>query len=283
MIKKMMVVLFVAAMTVAEAQVQTPQPSPAASVSTVVGLTDVKVDYFRPRVRGRKVFGEKDVMHPHGQIWRTGANSGTRISFSDEVTVEGTKVPKGEYLIFSWPGATEWTLALYKDLSIGGNTDGYKAENEVAKFKVKPTKLAEKVEMFTVNIADVSEDNKTAKVELAWENTSVKFGIAVDYDAKVMKSIENATRVNPSNYANAAVYYAENGKDLNQALAWINEAVKANPKAFWWIHQKAKIQAKMGDAKGARETANESIRLAKENGNDFGYVKLNEDFLKTVK
>ncbi|MCU0421133.1 MAG: DUF2911 domain-containing protein, partial [Cyclobacteriaceae bacterium] len=145
MIKKMLVVLFVAAVGMAEAQVQTPQPSPAASVSTVVGLTDVKVDYFRPRVRGRKVFGEKDVMHPHGQIWRTGANSGTRISFSDEVTVEGTKVPKGEYLIFSWPGATEWTLALYKDLSIGGNTDGYKAENEVAKFKVKPTKLAEKV------------------------------------------------------------------------------------------------------------------------------------------
>lgn len=281
--KLLFAILFVAVLT-AEAQVQTPQPSPSASVSTVVGLTDVKIDYARPRTKGRKIFGEgADVLVPNGKIWRTGANNGTKITFSDEVTVEGTKVAKGEYLLFSWPGATEWTVSLYKDLSIGGNTDNYKTENEVAKFKVKPAKLAEKVDMFTMNITDLSDDSKSAKIEIAWENTSVKFGIAVDYDAKVMKSIEAATKVAPANYANAAIYYAENGKDLNQALTWINEAIKANPKAFWYIHQKAKIQAKAGDVKGARETANESIRLAKENGNDFGYVKMNEDFLKTIK
>jgi Protein of unknown function (DUF2911) len=281
--KLLFAILFVAVLT-AEAQVQTPQPSPSASVSTVVGLTDVKIDYARPRTKGRKIFGEgADVLVPNGQIWRTGANNGTKITFSDEVTVEGTKVAKGEYLLFTWPGTSEWTVSLYKDLSIGGNTDGYKAENEVAKFKAKPGKLTEKVDMFTMNITDLSDDSKTAKIEIAWENTSVKFGIAVDYDAKVMKSIEAATKVSPGNYANAAVYYAENGKDLNQALTWINEAIKANPKAFWYIHQKAKIQAKAGDVKGARETANESIRLAKENGNDFGYVKMNEDFLKTIK
>ncbi|NBP67473.1 MAG: DUF2911 domain-containing protein [Cytophagia bacterium] len=281
--KLLFAILFVAILT-AEAQVQTPQPSPSATVSTVVGLTDVKIDYARPRTKGRKIFGEgADVLVPNGKIWRTGANNGTKITFSDEVTVEGTKVAKGEYLLFSWPGASEWTVSLYKDLSIGGNTDAYKAENEVAKFKVKPGKLTEKVDMFTMNITDLSDDSKTAKIEIAWENTSVKFGIAVDYDAKVMKSIETATKVAPANYANAAIYYAENGKDLNQALTWINEAIKANPKAFWYIHQKAKIQAKAGDVKGARETANESIRLAKENGNDFGYVKMNEDFLKTLK
>lgn len=281
--KLLFAILFVAVLT-AEAQVQTPQPSPSASVSTVVGLTDVKIDYARPRTKGRKIFGEgADVLVPNGKIWRTGANNGTKITFSDEVTVEGTKVAKGEYLLFTWPGTSEWTVSLYKDLSIGGNTDGYKAENEVAKFKVKPGKLTERVDMFTMNITDLSDDSKTAKIEIAWENTSVKFGIAVDYDAKVMKSIDAATKVAPANYANAAIYYAENGKDLNQALTWINEAIKANPKAFWYIHQKAKIQAKAGDVKGARETANESIRLAKENGNDFGYVKMNEDFLKTIK
>jgi hypothetical protein len=282
--KKLLFAMLILAAFVAEAQVVTPQPSPAASVSTVVGLTDVKVDYSRPRTKGRKIFGDgADFITPYGKIWRTGANSGTKITFSDDVTVEGTKVAKGEYLIFSWPGASEWTIALYKDIKIGGNTDNYDKANEVATFKVKPTKLTEKVEMFTVNIADISDDNKTAKVELAWENTSVKFTIGVDYDAKVMKSIENSTKVAPGNYANAAIYYAENGKDLNQALIWINEAIKANPKAFWYVHQKAKIQAKLGDVKGAKETANESIRLAKENGNDFGYVKLNEDFLKTLK
>jgi hypothetical protein len=282
--KKLLFAMLILAAFVAEAQVVTPQPSPAASVSTVVGLTDVKVDYSRPRTKGRKIFGDgPDFITPYGKIWRTGANNGTKITFSDEVTVEGTKVAKGEYLIFTWPGATEWTVALYKDIKIGGDTESYDKANEAANFKVKPTKLTEKVEMFTVNITDIAVDNKSAKVELAWENTSVKFSIGVDYDAKVMKSIETSTKVAPGNYANAAIYYAENGKDLNQALVWINEAVKANPKAFWYVHQKAKIQAKLGDVKGAKETANESIRLAKENGNDFGYIKLNEDFLKTLK
>jgi Protein of unknown function (DUF2911) len=282
--KKLISAILLLAAFAVEAQVQTPQPSPAASTSTVVGLTDVKIDYFRPRAKGRKIFGEGAAfVVPYGQIWRTGANTGTKVTFSDDVTVEGVKVAKGEYLIFTWPGASEWTVALYKDIKIGGNTDDYKKENEVANIKVKSSKLTEKVELFTVNITDVSDDSKTAKIELAWENTSVKIAVGVEYDAKVMKSIEASTKVSPGNYANAAIYYAENGKDLNQSLAWINEAIKANPKAFWYIHQKAKIQAKMGDAKGARETANASIALAKENGNDFGYVKLNEDFIKTLK
>jgi len=116
----LLLLLFVMSVA-ASAQVQTPQPSPAASVSTVVGLTDVKIDYSRPSLKGRKIFGEKDVMYPHGTIWRTGANAGTKISFSDEVKVEGITVPKGEYLIFTWPGATEWTVSLYKDIALGGN------------------------------------------------------------------------------------------------------------------------------------------------------------------
>jgi hypothetical protein len=282
--KKSLLIVAIALMClVAEAQVQTPAPSPAGSVSSTVGLTDVKIEYSRPRVKGRKVFGEKDVMHPYGTIWRTGANSGTKITFSDDVKVEGIAVPKGEYLIFTWPGATEWTVSLYKDVKLGGNTDGYDKTQDAANFKVKSEKLANKVETFTISIDDIAEDNKSAKVTLAWENTAVKFGIVVDYDAKVMKSIEANTKVSPGNYANAAVYYAENGKDLNQALTWINEAIKANPKAFWWVHQKAKIQAKMGDAKGARETATASMTIAKESGNDFGYIKLNEDLMKTIK
>jgi hypothetical protein len=284
--KKSILIVLIALMGLAvEAQVQTPAASPSASVSTTVGLTDVKIDYSRPKAKGRKIFGEASTgaLAPNGVLWRTGANSGTKITFSDDVKVEGVAVPKGEYLLFTWPGATEWTVALYKDIKIGGNTDDYKKDQEAANFKVKAEKLTEKVETFTINITDLSEDSKTAKIQLAWENTSVKFGIAVDFDARVMKSIEANTKVAPNNYASAAAYYLENGKDLNQALAWINEAIKANPKAFWWVHQKAKIQAKMGDAKGARETATASMTLAKENGNDFGYLKLNEDLLKTIK
>jgi hypothetical protein len=248
----------------ATAQVQTPQPSPAASVSTVVGLTDVKIDYARPSLKGRKIFGEKDVMYPHGTIWRTGANAGTKISFSDDVKVEGIVVPKGEYLIFTWPGATEWTVSLYKDLAIGGNTNAYDKSKEAANFKVKSEKLASAIETFTINIGDIAADSKSAKIQLAWENTSVKFTITVDYDAKVMKSIEANTKVNPNNYFSAAVYYLENGKDIKQALEWVNKAAEANPTAFWILYQKARIQKAAGDKAGALATSKASWEGAQE-------------------
>lgn len=284
MMKKLFTIILVAVCFIAEAQVQVPQASPAGSVSSVVGLTTIKVDYFRPRLKGRKVFGEKDAMHPYGQIWRTGANTGTKISFSDDVTVEGTKIPKGEYLIFSWPGATEWTVSLYKDLSIGGNTGAYKKEDEVANFKVKTEKLATKVETFTISIDDIAEDNKSAKVTLSWENVALRFGVVVDFDAKVMKSIEDNTKVSPNSYVAAARYYYDTNKDLKKALEYIDLGIAGNPNAFWNVHLKAQIQQKIGDKKGALATAQQSLDLAKKNPDgDFGYVKLNEDLIKSLK
>jgi hypothetical protein len=269
---------------VAQAQVQTPAPSPAGSVSTNVGLTDIKIDYFRPKAKGRTIFGDaaKGALVPFGQIWRTGANSGTKISFSDDVKVEGIPVTKGEYLIFSWPGATEWTISLYKDLSLGGNTQKYDKVNEVANFKVKPQKLTEKVETLTFNITDISDDSKNANVQIAWENTSVKFAVTVDYDAKVMKSIENSLTVNPNNYFQAAVYYLNTGKDLNKALEWVNKALESNPDAFWMLHQKAKIQQGLGDKSGAIATASASLESAKKASNR-DYQMMNEELIKSLK
>jgi tetratricopeptide (TPR) repeat protein len=279
--KNTLLIVLLAVGLVANAQVQTPQPSPAGSVSTVVGLTDVKIDYFRPSLKGRKVFGEKDVMYPYGTIWRTGANSGTKITFSDDVKVEGIAVPKGEYLIFTWPGATEWTVSLYKDISLGGNTDGYDKTKEAANFKVKLNKLTEKVETLTINIGDIAADSKSAKVEIAWENSSVKFTVAVDFDTKVMKSIEAATSVNPGTYLNAAVYYLENGKDLKKALEWINKAAEANP-AFWVLYQKARIQKANGDKAGALATSKASWEAAKA-ANNRDYQTMNEELQKSLK
>lgn len=269
---------------VVEAQIQTPAASPAGSVSTNVGLTDIKIDYSRPRAKGRKIFGEEGsgALVPYGSIWRTGANNGSKISFSEDVKVEGIAVPKGEYLIFTIPGASEWTVSLYKDLTIGGNTQAYDKSKEAASFKVKPAKLSEKVETFTFGIGDISDDSKNAKVEIAWENTSVKFTVTVDFDAKVMKSIEANTKVNPNNYFQAAVYYLENGKDLKKALEWVNIALESNPTAFWMLHQKAKIQKALGDKKGAAETATASLNAAKQ-ANNRDYQTMNEDLIKTLK
>jgi tetratricopeptide (TPR) repeat protein len=282
--KNLLIAALAFATLFAQAQVQTPSASPSASVSTNVGLTDIKIDYSRPKAKGRKIFGEAatGALVPFGAIWRTGANNGTKITFSDDVKVEGIAVPKGEYLIFSWPAAGEWTVALYKDLTIGGNSGGYDKSKEAANFKVKSEKLTEKVETFTINITDISDDSKTAKVQLAWENTSVKFNVAVDYDAKVMKSIETFTKVNPNNYFQAAVYYLETGKDLKQALTWVNQAIESNPTAFWMLHQKAKIQKALGDKAGAVATANVSNEQAKK-ANNRDYQMMNEELIKSLK
>lgn len=283
--KLVLMALVIATGLTAKAQVTTPQPSPAGSVSTVVGLTDVKIDYSRPRMRGRKIFGtESSVVVPYGRIWRTGANAGTVISFSDDVTVEGIKVPKGEYLLLTWPGATEWTISLYKDVSMGGNTDAYDKSKDAANFKVKAEKLAEKVETLTFNISDIADDSKSAKVQLTWENTSVKFTIGVEYDAKVMASIKASTQpgASPNNFFQAAVYYLENGKDLKQAHEWITTAANANKDAFWVWHQKAKIEKALGDKKAALESANASLAGAKA-ANNRDYQMMNEDLIKSLK
>lgn len=267
----------------AAAQVQTPAASPAGSVSTTVGLTDVKIDYSRPRAKGRKIFGtDATVLVPYDKIWRTGANNGTRISFSDDVKVEGISVPKGEYLILTWPGATEWTISLYKDVSLGGNTGGYDASKDAAKFKVKAGKVTEKVETLTLSIGDISDDSKSAKVQIAWENTSVKFTINADYDEKVMASIKANTVVSPNNYFQAAVYYLETGKDLKQALEWVNKAAEGMNSPFWVTHQKAKIQKGLGDKTGALATANVSLEAAKK-ANNRDYQMMNEDLIKSLK
>ncbi len=282
--KKIIIALFMAVNIGAYAQIETPAASPGATLSTRIGLTDVKISYSRPRIKGRKIFGTGvDFLTPFGTIWRTGANQGTVISFGDDVEVEGKKVAKGDYLLLTIPGASEWTVILYKDVALGGNTTDYKQENDAARFTVKSEKLAEKIEMFTINVTDLTDDNTTAKIQLAWENTSVKFAVKTDFDSKVMKAIEANTKVNPNVYVSAARYYFETHRDLKKALEWIDLGIAGNPEAFWNINLKAQIQKAAGDKAGAIATAQKSLELAKKAPSDFGYIKQNEDLIKSLK
>jgi hypothetical protein len=283
--KSILLVVLTIACLLAEAQVQTPAPSPAGSVTAVVGLTEIKIDYSRPRIKGRTIFGtDAKAVVPYGKIWRTGANSGTKITFSDDVTVEGVAVPKGEYLLFTWPGASEWTVSLYKDVKLGGDTEKYDKSQEAANFKVKPSKLSEKVETFTINVGDIADDSKSAKVQLAWENTSVKFNVGVNYDEKVVKIIDEtlqSDKATPYDYFQAAVYYLETGKDLDKALTWVNKAAEGMNNPFWVLHQKAKIQKAKGDKAGAKATANASLEAAK-TAKNRDYEMMNQELIKSL-
>ncbi|KUG09665.1 DUF2911 domain-containing protein [Solirubrum puertoriconensis] len=264
----------------AQAQLSTPAASPKSTVQQRVGLTDVTITYSRPSAKGRTVFG---TLVPFGRRWRTGANQTTTIKFSDEVTVEGKKVPAGEYGIYTIPNKTEWLVVLNKDTKRGADVENFKDDQDVARFSIKPYKVPSKVETFTINFTDITP--ATANVDMQWELTGAKFKVTSDVEPKVMAQIDEKVvkNANPSanDLAAAAVYYFDNNKDQKQALEWIQKANANDPK-FWNVHTEAKIRMKMKDYKGAVTSAEQSRKLALDAKN-ADYVKMNEDLIVEAK
>ncbi len=259
-------------------QVVTPQPSPTATLSQKVGLTDISITYSRPGVKDRKIFGD---LVPYGSVWRTGANSATKITFSDDVKIGGKDLKAGTYGLFTIPGEETWTIILNTNSQQWGSYQ-YKEDEDVLRVQVKPETLAEKFETFLINIDNVR--NTSATIDLIWENTRVAVPLTVEIDAKIMASIDKSLEVSADNYAAAASYFQQTeGKDLNQALEWINKALEkyeAQGRNVFWIYRtKAMIQAGLGKKKDAIETAKVSIEKAKE-ANNSEYVKFNEASIK---
>lgn len=260
-------------------QIQMPQASPQATNIQKVGLTDVKVEYSRPSTKGRKIFGE---LVPFGQVWRTGANAATIVTFSTDVKVEGKEVPQGSYALYSIPDKNEWTFILSKNTKLWGST-GYDAADDAVRFSVKPGKTGNKYETMEISFVDITDTG--ASLMTKWENTSAKFRIETDVDPIVMKQIQDMVidkeADNPGLYYQAADYYFKNGKDLDQALVWINRSVEEDPK-FWTMHLKAKIEQQMGRKKDAIASANRSMEMAREAKN-MDYVGLNERLIKSIR
>jgi len=271
--------------TAAQAQISTPQPSPKAIITQRVGLSDVTITYSRPSLKNREVFGAASPLAPYGKRWRTGANATTSIKFSDDVTIEGKKIPAGEYGLYTVPNAAEWLVVINKSLKQGADVDGFKDDQDVARFTIKPYKLASKVETFTISFADLTP--ATATVDMLWGLTGAKFKITADVDSKVMAQIDEKVVKNPSpaqqDLAAAAVYYNDNNKDLKQALAWIQKANATDPK-FWNVNTEAKIRLKMKDYKGAVTAAEKSKKLALESlPPNAEYAKMNEELIAEAK
>jgi Protein of unknown function (DUF2911) len=256
--------------------IKTPAPSPTQTIKQDFGLSNIEIVYSRPAAKGRKVFGD---LVPFGKLWRTGANMATKVTFGSDVKVGGVDVKAGSYALYTMPGATEWDIIINKGANNSG-TGGYKAEDDVAKFKVKAQALASNVESFTIGFNEIS-DTKTT-INVAWEKTSVAIPVEANIADAILSSIDKAMNQDNKPYFQAATYYFESGKDLPKALEWANKAVEMQPKAYWIAHLKAKIQAKSGDKAGAIATANKSIELAKEGKND-DYVALNEKLIASLK
>lgn len=264
---------FAASFTMLEAQIQTPAPSPFCKLEQKVGLTDVTVEYSRPSMRGRKLFVD---VESFGNIWRTGANASTKITFSDDVKVEGNNLAAGTYALYTIPEPSSWTIMFYKDLSLGGNVGGYDESKEAARFKVTRKRLSEEVETFTINIGNFAEN--TAEIALQWGEYHVPIKLEVNYDDKVMKAIE-ATLEGPdrNDYYTAARYYYTTDRDMSKAYEWVKKANSISER-YWQLRLQAQIEAKMGKYKEAIATANKSSKVAAEAGNKE-YKKGNDRYI----
>ncbi|MCE9537651.1 MAG: DUF2911 domain-containing protein [Bacteroidetes bacterium] len=254
-------------------QLKLPAPSPLQTLDQSFALSNIKIEYSRPSAKGRVIFGD---LVPFGKTWRTGANTATKITFGEDVKIEGSPLVAGTYALYTIPNKDSWEIMFYNDLKLGGNVADYKAANEVLRVKVKPTAYANKVETLTINVSDITSNS--GNIELLWENTRVAFSVVSDIDTKVMKNIETSLATDARPYFQAAGYYYDNNKDLNTALGWVNKAIEQNPKAFYMVHLKAKIQLKLKDYKGAVASAEQSIVLAKEAKND-DYVAMNQKLI----
>lgn len=256
------------------AQVTLPPVSPRATLTQKIGLTAVSVNYSRPSVGGRKIFGD---LVPYGQVWRTGANQSTKITFADNVTLEGNRVPAGKYALYTIPGDQQWTIIIHRDTTLWGS-DKYDSKNDLMRFNVPAQKSNENVEAFTIDFTNYTQNS--ADIELLWAKTVVKFRIETEVDAKVMAELEERMKqkdVDYSVYYLAAGYLYNNDKNLDQALQWINKSISMDPK-YWTVHLKAKILAKQKKYDQAIAAANESVFYAKKARNE-DYVKLNQRYI----
>lgn len=256
--------------------VKLPQASSPQTITQGFGLGTVTLSYSRPNTKGRKIFG---AMEPFDKVWRTGANGATSITFTDAVKVGGQELAAGTYGLFTIPGKDEWTVIFNKDSKQWGAYE-YKEAGDVLRIKVKPVKLKEKVETFTMQFANVLPTS--AQLQLAWENTGLNIDLSTEIDAQVMASIDEAMKGEKKPYFAAAQYYYENGKDLNKALEWANAAEAADGKAPWVKLWKGRIQLKKGDKAGAIASAEAGIKLATE-AKIEEYVRLNSALLAEAK
>ncbi|GAA4439321.1 DUF2911 domain-containing protein [Ravibacter arvi] len=260
---------------VTSAQLNLPQASPSAIAAQGIGLGEARIDYHRPSLKGRKMFGSQV---PYGSVWRTGANQVTTLTLSREMEVAGNKVAAGKYALFTIPAPGEWTVILSKDAEAWGAYT-YNEANDVLRFKVKSQALSKPVEFFTIRFDDFTPTQSNVVIE--WERTQIKFPVKQDADAEIMEQIKTLTAasdVKPMTLIGAANYYLDTNRELNTAFEWASKGLESN-KMYWAYALRAKIAAKIGKCDVAVEDAKTGLPGAKK-ANDMSYVQTLEKIIK---
>jgi hypothetical protein len=274
--------MFVSSLTAQTPKVDFPAPSPTCTIKQRVGLTDIEIAYSRPSMKGRAIFGG---IVPYDQVWRTGANQATKITFSTPVKLDGNDIPAGTYALFTIPGENEWTIILNKNASQFGAFQ-YNEKDDLVRFKVVPVKLGETIETFTIEFNHIRDES--AVINLVWDHTVVPIKLEIELTGKLVPQIE-AAMASPGKksdgfYFQAATFYYNHDQDLNKALDWVNAGLADKPPiAFEILHLKAQILAKQGDKAGAIAAAKESSELSiKVEGANNSFVKMNQDLISSL-
>ena len=275
--KNVLLIIFAAILSTGMyAQIETPQPSPSQKIEQTVGLTDITLEYSRPAMRDRAIFGS---LVPYGKVWRTGANENTKITFDKPVMIGGTELKAGTYAIYTKPNKENWEVYFYNDANNWGTPEKWDESKVAAKATAQVYPMPMEIQSFTMTFDDVTSDS--ANLGMLWENTYASVPINVSTDKEVSASIDRVMNGPASNdYYASAVYYLEADKNIDQAKKWIDKAIDmADKPAFWQYRQQSLIYAKAGDKDGAIKAAKKSMELAKKAGND-DYMALNEKSLK---
>lgn len=262
----------------AQVKLTIPQPSPAVKIREAFSTSFVELNYSRPSLRGRTAFGG---LVPYGQVWRTGANTVTKIRFGEAVTLGGQPVPAGTYALLSIPGKTDWTIILNRDTAQWGAYE-YKQSLDVLRLPAKATKLAATQQTMALSFENVSP--AAADLTLTWEHTQVSLPLSANPDLVVLPQIQAAMQGEKKPYMVAAqYYYNSNQPDLTPALGWLDEYIKANPSsAYYGYYWQAKLLQKQGKNQEAITAANKSLELLQGDKNEVSkaeYIRLNQAVL----
>lgn len=255
---------------------KTPSASTSQTVKQEFGLGSIELSYSRPNTKGRTIFGD---LVPFGSVWRTGANTATTLTFSEEVIIGGKNIPAGKYGLLSIPGAAEWTIIITKQLDVT-SPSAYKKEMDVVRVTVPTVAMPYAIESFMIFFENVSSNS--LELMMIWEKTAVSLPIKVDIDSKIMAQIDNLMNTDNKPFFNAAMYYIDNNKDLNKAAGWLEQATTQTPNAYWVWYQKARCLALIGKKAEAMTASVKSLELAKA-GKNPDYVTLNEKLQSTLK
>ena len=258
-------------------QLKTPSASTASEIEQVVGLTEIEVDYNRPSKRGRVIFGN---LVPFGKIWRTGANSGTEISFSTDVSINGENINEGTYSIFSIPNEDSWQIIFYSDTDLWSVPRNWEESKIIFQSNFKSNTNNKVVETFSISFEDITNNN--VNLVFSWDDTNVIVPIDVPTKSLVEDQIKSIMGDDPksSDYYSAAVYYLQENINLDIALKWMNKAIEMieNPR-FFQLRQQSLILAANGQYKNAIKVAEMSLELSIQ-ANNGDYVKMNNDSIE---